>query len=94
MGEKDSFHSGTIFEIRKSNSNKKGNNEARTINKRLPPPNTIENLLTKADWASAALICQLSTRVPYARRGCLYIFHNVPSIILQLILFIVRQLVG
>ena len=52
MGKKDSFHSGTIYEIRKPNSNKKGNNEARTMNKRLPPPNTIEKLLTKADKAA------------------------------------------
>ena len=52
MGEKDSFHSGTIYEIRESNFNKKGNNKARTINKRLPPPNTIQKLLTNADWTS------------------------------------------
>ena len=52
MGEKDSFRSGTICEIRKPNFNKKGNNKARTINKCLPPPNTSEELLTKADWTS------------------------------------------
>ena len=52
MGEKDSFRSGTICEIRKPNFNKKGNNKARTINRRLPPPKTIEKLLTKADKAA------------------------------------------
>ena len=41
-----------IYEIRRPNSNKKGNNKARTINRRLPPPNTIEKLLTNADWTS------------------------------------------
>jgi hypothetical protein len=59
MGEKDSFRSGTICEIRRSNCNKKGNNKARTINKRLPSPNIIEKLLTKADWtASLSLECR------------------------------------
>lgn len=46
-------HSGTIYEIRKPNFNKKGNNKARTINRRLPSPNTIEKLLTKGDWTPA-----------------------------------------
>ena len=50
MGEKDSFRSGTICEIRKPNFNKKGNNKARTINKRLPPRNTIGKLLTNTNW--------------------------------------------
>ena len=40
------------YKIRWPNSNKKGNNKARTINKLLPPPNTIEKLLTNADWTS------------------------------------------
>jgi|GEM_PF-2954938 len=38
------------YEIRWPNFNKKGNNKARTIKNRLPPPNTIEKLLTNADW--------------------------------------------
>jgi len=51
--QKQAAHAISIFyKIRHPNSNKKGNNEARTINKRLPPPNTIEKLLTKADWTS------------------------------------------
>ena len=51
--QKQVDHAISIFyEIRRPNSNKKGNIEARTINKRLPPPNTIEKLLTKADWTS------------------------------------------
>lgn len=40
------------YEIRWPNFNKKGNNKARTIKNRLPPPNTIEKLLTNADWTS------------------------------------------
>ncbi len=52
--QKQAAHTISIFyEIRQPNSNKKGNNKARTINKRLPPPNTIEKLLTKGDWTSA-----------------------------------------
>ena len=51
--QKQAAHAISIFyEIRRPNSNKKGNNEAGTINKRLPPPNTIEKLLTKTDWPS------------------------------------------
>ena len=41
-----------FYEIRWPNFNKKGNNKARTINKCLPPLNTIEELLTNADWTS------------------------------------------
>ena len=41
-----------IYEIKWPNSNKKGNNKARIINKRLPLPNTIEKLLTNAYWTS------------------------------------------
>lgn len=51
--QNQSAHATSIFyEIRWTNSNKKGDNEARTINKRLPPLNTIEKLLTKSDLAS------------------------------------------
>jgi len=51
--QKQAAHAISIFcEIRKPNFNKKGNNKARRINKRLPPLNTIEELLTKADWTS------------------------------------------
>jgi hypothetical protein len=66
-GEKDSFPSGTICEIRIPNSNKKGNNKARTINKRLPPPNTIEKLLTKADWTS--VYNDLDAEIKITKRG-------------------------
>ncbi|MBW2608626.1 MAG: hypothetical protein JRD05_13465 [Deltaproteobacteria bacterium] len=46
--QKQAAHAISIFhEIRRPNSNKKGNKEARTIKNRLPPANTIERLLTK-----------------------------------------------
>ena len=42
--QKQAAHAISIFyEIRRPNSNKKGNNEARTINKRLPPPIQLKN---------------------------------------------------
>ena len=51
--QKQAAHAISIFcEIRWPNSDRKDNNKARTINKRLPPPNTIGKSLTNADWTS------------------------------------------
>ena len=55
--QKQAAHAISIFyEIKWYNSNKKGDNKARTIKNRLTPPNTIEKLLINADWASAAYL--------------------------------------
>ncbi len=51
--QKQAAHAISIFyEIRWPDFDKKRNNKARTINKCLPPPNTIEKLSTNADWTS------------------------------------------
>jgi len=48
--QKQAAHAISIFyEVKWPNSNKKGNDKARTRNKRLPPLNTIEKLLTNSD---------------------------------------------